>query len=122
MQPQRVTPEVLRRTRFDELGVLVTIAEAGSLSAAARRLGVPKSTVGRAVARLEEELGVSLVRRMGRGAALTDPGRLLVNLAAPHIAALRDATAALGQDASEAYGLLRVTAPSDIGTHLVAPL
>ena len=46
-----------KRARLDELGVLVEVAEAGSLSAAAKRLRVPKSTVGRAVRRGEEDLG-----------------------------------------------------------------
>jgi DNA-binding transcriptional LysR family regulator len=114
--------ERLQRTRFDELGVLVAVAESGSLSAAARRLGVPKSTVGRAIARIEEDLGVTLVRRMTRGPALTEQGRALASVSAPHVAALRDATAALGREAAEAYGLLRVTAPSDVGAHLIAPL
>jgi len=114
--------EQLQRTRFDELGVLVTVAESGSLSAAASRLGVPKSTVGRAIARIEEDLGVTLVRRMARGPALTEQGRALASLSAPHVAALRDATAALGREAAEAYGLLRVTSPADVGTHLIAPL
>jgi DNA-binding transcriptional LysR family regulator len=62
------------------------------------------------------------VRRMVRGQALTEPGRVLATLAAPHVAALRDVTAALGRDSSEVYGLLRVTAPADVGTHLIAPL
>jgi DNA-binding transcriptional LysR family regulator len=121
MQPSSL-PEQLQRTRFDELAVLVVVAESGSLSAAAQRLGVPKSTVGRAIARIEEDLGVALVRRMARGPALTDPGRVLANLAAPHVAALRDVSAALGREASEVYGVLRVTAPADVGTHLIAPL
>jgi DNA-binding transcriptional LysR family regulator len=114
--------EQLQRTRFDELGVLVTVAESGSLTAAARRLGVPKSTVGRAIARLEEDLGVTLVRRVARGPALTEQGRALASVSAPHVAALRDATAALGREAAEAYGLLRVTSPSDVGAQLIAPL
>jgi DNA-binding transcriptional LysR family regulator len=122
MQSMRVSATQLQRTRFDELGVLVAVAESGSLSAAAKRLGVPKSTVGRAIARIEDDLGVALVRRVARGAALTEPGRLLANLAAPHVAALRDATAALGRESSEAYGLLRLTAPADVGAHLIAPL
>ncbi len=122
MQPQPPLSEQLKRTRFDELAVLVTVSESGSLSAAAQRLGVPKSTVGRAIARIEEDLGVSLVRRMARGQALTEPGRVLANLAAPHVAALRDVTAALGRESSDVYGLLRVTAPADVGTHLIAPL
>jgi DNA-binding transcriptional LysR family regulator len=122
MQQEAVLSERLQRTRFDELAVLVTVAESGSLSAAAQRLGVPKSTVGRAIARIEEDLGVALVRRMVRGQALTEPGRLLANLAAPHVAALRDVTTALGRESTEVYGLLRVTAPADVGSHLIAPL
>ncbi|MBC8067254.1 MAG: LysR family transcriptional regulator [Deltaproteobacteria bacterium] len=62
--------------RLDELGVLVEIADSGSLSAAARKLGVPKSTVGRAIRGLEEDLELSLVRRMSRGQVLTKPGRI----------------------------------------------
>lgn len=112
----------LSRVRFDELAVFVEVAEAGSIAAAARRLGVPKSTVSRAIARVEEDFGVSLVRRMSRGPALTEPGRMLANLAAPHVAALRDVASALGRDASEAYGTLRVTAPSDLGTLVIGPL
>jgi DNA-binding transcriptional LysR family regulator len=107
---------------LDELGVLVVVAETGSLSASAKLLGVPKSTVGRAIARIEAELGVSLVRRMAQGPALTDAGLVLATRAAPHVAALRDATLALSQESSEVYGLLRVTSPADVGAHLIAPL
>ncbi len=114
--------ETLKRGRLDELGVLVDVAEAGSLTATAARLGVPKSTVGRAIRRIEEDLGVALVRRMARGPVLTEPGRLLADLAAPHVAALRDATAAVGRTSSEAYGVLRVTAPADVGSVVLAPL
>jgi DNA-binding transcriptional LysR family regulator len=122
MQRRLNLPKLQPSCRFDELGVLVTVAEAGSLSAAAKQLGVPKSTVGRAIARLEDELGVSLVRRMARGPALTEPGLVLANRAAPHIAGLRDAAIAQGRESQEAYGVLRVTAPADVGAHLIAPL
>lgn len=115
-------PELLRRTRFDDLAVFVEVAEAGSLAAAAKRLGVPKSTVGRAITRVEADLGVALVRRMARQPALTEPGRQLANLAAPHVAALRDVTAALGRESEEAYGLLRVTTLPDVGALVIAPL
>ena len=122
MQSMPSLPDQLQRTRFNELAVLVAVLESGSLSAAAKRLSLPKSTVGRAIARIEQDLGVALVRRQTRGQALTEPGRVLANLAAPHVAALRDVTAALGRESSEIYGLLRVTAPADVGTHLIAPL
>jgi DNA-binding transcriptional LysR family regulator len=116
------TFEQLSHVRFDELAVFVEVAAAGSIAAAAKRLGVPKSTVGRAVTRIEQDLGVTLVRRMISGPALTEPGRVLAALAAPHVAALRDVTSALGRHADEAYGTLRVTAPPDIGALVIAPL
>ena len=110
------------RVRYDELALLVAVAEAGSLAEAARRLRVPKSTVSRGIARVEEDLGVSLVRRVARGPALTEQGRALANVAAPHVSALRDAASALGNDKAEIYGRLRVTAVSDVGAHLLGPL
>src|SRR5262245_39654253 len=122
----RTTPapshRFLKRARLGELDVLVEVAESGSLSAAAKRLNVPKSTVGRAVGRLEEDLGVSLVRRMSKGPSLTESGRLLADMVTPHIAALRDAPAALGRGASEAYGVLRITTMPDLATLVLAPL
>ena len=115
-------PERLQKARLEELRMLVEVAESGSLSAAAKKLRVPKSTVGRAVRRIEDDLGVALVRRMTKGPALTEPGRILADMAAPHIAALRDAPAALGRTASEAYGLLRIATLSDVGALVLAPL
>jgi DNA-binding transcriptional LysR family regulator len=114
--------EPFKKARLEELRILVEVAESGSLSAAAKTLRVPKSTVGRAVRRIEEDLGVALVRRMTKGPVLTEPGRVLADMAAPHIAALRDAPAALGRTASEAYGLLRIATLSDVGALVLAPL
>lgn len=112
----------LKRVRLDELAVFVEVAAAGSLAAAARRLGVPKSTVGRAVTRVEQDFGVSLVRRMARGQGLTEAGRRLASLASGHVGALRDLSSALVSDAGEPYGTLRITAPADIATLVLAPL
>lgn len=114
--------EKLGRVRLDELAVLAEVAAAGSLAGAARRLSVPKSTVGRAVARIEQDLGVALVRRSARGPGLTEQGQKLASLAAPHIAALRDLSTVAVRDANEAYGTLRITAPPDFGVLLLGPL
>jgi DNA-binding transcriptional LysR family regulator len=114
--------EKLTRLRLDELAVLVEVAAAGTLAGAARRLRVPKSTVGRAITRIEQELGVALVRRQARAPGLTDQGSVLANLAAPHVAALRDLATTATHDTAEAYGTLRVTAPPDFGVLLLAPL
>lgn len=109
-------------SRLDELATLVAVADEGSLTAAARRLGVPKSTIGRAVSRLETELGVALLRRSGTSYALTDVARQLADRAAPHIVALRDASLAVGDTAELVHGTLRVTAPVDIGHALLGPI
>lgn len=110
------------RARLDELSVLVDVAEAGSVAAAARRLGVPKSTIGRAVHRLEEQLGTVLLQRKANTQALTDTGRALVGRAAPHVAALRDVTHAVARHEAEVQGTLRITAPADLAELVLAPL
>ncbi|HET9037969.1 MAG TPA: LysR family transcriptional regulator, partial [Myxococcaceae bacterium] len=55
-----------------ELLAFASAVETASLSAAARRLGVPRATIGRRLARLEEKLGARLLRRTTRALALTD--------------------------------------------------
>lgn len=115
-------PRDLEKLRLDELAVLAEVAAAGSLAGAARRLSVPKSTVGRAVARIEQDLGVALVRRSARGPGLTEHGQKLASLAAPHIAALRDLSNFAARDVNDAYGTLRITATPDFGALLLGPL
>jgi DNA-binding transcriptional LysR family regulator len=110
------------RARLDELAVLVDVAEAGSLAGAARRLGVPKSTIGRAIRRLEAEVGAPLVRRMAGAETLTAAGRTLVTRAAPHVSALRDATGSIARAEGEAFGHLRITAPVDLAEVVLGPI
>src|SRR5262245_64475696 len=61
-----------RMDRLATLRVFVAIAEAGSLSAAARKLGMPLSTVSRQLKALEEELDTRLITRTTRRLALTE--------------------------------------------------
>jgi DNA-binding transcriptional LysR family regulator len=110
------------RSRLDDLAVFVEVAEGGSLTEAARRLGVPKSTVSRAVGRLEVSLGVPLLRRSARGHGLSESGRRLAELAASPVATLHDAALALDRPSREPHGRLRITAPVDLGQALLAPL
>ncbi len=63
---------------LDDLELFLSVAERGSFQAAAKQMGVPKSTVSRRVQRLEESLGLSLLRRAGRTWSLTQDGTLLV--------------------------------------------
>src|SRR5258706_1788698 len=59
---------------LEDLQTFVEVADAGGVSPAARRLGVSKSIVSRRLCRLEAELGIQLLARTTRGAALTEAG------------------------------------------------
>lgn len=102
-------------------GFLVTVEE-GSLSAAARALGLTQPTLGRQVAALEEELGVALFERSGRGLTLTPAGLDLVEHArAMGAAAGRLSLAASGR--SQAIeGEISITASEFYAAHLLPPI
>lgn len=72
-----------RKFQFDwaKARSFLRVAKCGSFSAGARRLGVSQPTLGRQISALEEELGLVLFERVGRGVALTPSGRSLQ----PHI-------------------------------------
>ena len=102
--------------RLDELRVFVTILDAGSLRAAARKLHRSAPSVTRSLAAIEERVGVRLVQRTTRHLAATSAGRQLADRARQLLA---DYGAVLGE-ASEANkatlrGHLRVTAPTVFG-------
>ncbi len=87
------------------------IAELGSISAAARALGSPKSSVSRALLRLEETLGTVLVERSTRHLRLTDAGRLLQRHAPQILDDVEEAASAVGDLLGKASGVLRVNVP-----------
>ena len=101
---------------LEDIGTFVEAAERGSLSAAARELGVPKSTISRRIARLERELGQELIRRSSRTFKLTEAGDALYRQSAPAIRDLAEATRAVSEAGSEPQGDLKVTAPLDLGS------
>ena len=67
---------------IEELQTFIEVADAGGVSPAALRLGVSKSIVSRRLLRLEAELGVQLLARTTRGAALTEAGAIFRDHAA----------------------------------------
>ncbi len=100
---------------------LVT-AEEGSLSAAARALGMAQPTLGRQVDALEEELGVILFERVGRGFTLTPSGQeLLAHVRAMGEAASRISLSAAGQTQS-IEGTIRITASEAHAAILLPPI
>ncbi len=105
---------------LDEIEAFVRVVEAGSFTGAAKQLGVPKSTLSRALSRLEDATRIRLLRRSTRSIALTEPGRRFFDHVAPHVGGLRDAMTVLSDEDEQPQGLLRVTMPVDVGEALLA--
>jgi len=100
---------------------LVT-AEEGSLSAAARALGMTQPTLGRQVDALEQELGIALFQRVGRGLVLTSGGlELLDHVRAMGEAANRVSLTAFGQSQS-IEGNICISASEVYAAHLLPPI
>jgi DNA-binding transcriptional LysR family regulator len=102
------------------LCTFVEVADAGGVSAAARRLGLPKSIVSRRLQRLEQDLGAQLLARTTRGASLTEAGANLREHAVRAIAELEAAREAVSPE-GDVPGRLRIAAPLSFGATHLAP-
>ena len=83
------------------LPTLLAISRMGSLTAAAKQLGVPRSTVSRRLARLEQELGVLLAERNTRTFKLTEPARRLAGEAAAVVTHLQSLSESISFEAGQ---------------------
>lgn len=106
---------------IEELRTFVEVADAGGISPAALRLGVSKSIVSRRLVRLEAELGVQLLVRTTRGAALTEAGVTFRDYAA-RVCAEIDVAREEILPAGDLRGRLRVAAPLSFGPTHFAPM
>jgi DNA-binding transcriptional LysR family regulator len=106
----------------NDLLIFARVAEAGSFSRAAERVGLPKSTVSRRIALLEARLGERLIQRTTRRLALTEFGLLLLEHAR-QISAEVDAVGAL-QEYRQTFpsGKLRVSMPHDLARVLLSDM
>src|SRR5216684_1452703 len=105
---------------LNELLVFTRVVQAGSFTAAARRLKMPKSSVSRKVSDLEERVGARLLHRTTRKLGLTDAGRIYFGRVAPLLTEIEQAEQAVGELQAAPRGLLRVTAPLSFA--LIGPL
>lgn len=102
-----------------DLETFAMVAELGTISGAAQRMSVPKSTVSRRVRRLEDALGQDLLRRSPRSIALTARGEALYRRSAPALRELRSAGDAVTDTESEPSGHLKITTVPGFGhSHL----
>jgi DNA-binding transcriptional LysR family regulator len=107
---------------LDLLTLFVAVAESSSFSAAAKKLGLPKSSVSRGVAALEAELGTQLLHRTTRHVSLSTAGTALYDRIAPLLVQIREAIGSIPEREHQPSGELRITAPNDAGAAILAEL
>jgi DNA-binding transcriptional LysR family regulator len=107
---------------LNDVAVFVRVVEHAGFAKAARELGVPTSTLSRAVARLETATGTRLVHRNTRSVTPTSEGQSFYAEVAPAVQALRHAARGVDGHEREPRGRLRISAPNDIGSTFVAGL
>lgn len=106
---------------FGHIRAFVATAQAGSFTAAAEQLGLSRSAVGKAVARLEQGLGARLLQRTTRSLALTDEGRDYLQRCTRALDELAAAEAALAARRGLPTGLVRIGLPRLFGRQWVLP-
>jgi len=108
-------------TDWEDLHHFVTLAREGTLSAAARTLGVDHATVARRVAALEQSTGLKLVDRRSRATTLTDDGKRIAAVATP----MEEAAFAVARTAQAAKpgvdGEVTISAPPNFASSVIAP-
>ncbi len=105
-----------------ELEALKAVAETGSFTRAADRLGMSQPGLSRQIQRLERELGTRLLERRGTGAILTDAGRESMQFAIRTISDFDALVSRFGPDPSALSGVIRIVASSTPAEYLVPAL
>ncbi len=98
----------------------IKLGELGSYTKAAQAMNQPKSRLSRAISRLEEDLGVQLVRRTTRQVGLTTAGRNLYQKTHLLLEKLEEELSDITEEKDEVRGKLRITAPEDMAQTLIA--
>ena len=104
---------------LNDIVVFARVVEAGSFTAAARLLAMPKTTVSRRIAALEREVGVRLLQRTTRSLNLTDAGRLYYEQSSQALRTLEEANLRLAEARAEPSGTIRISAPVGFGGYFL---
>jgi LysR family transcriptional activator of dmlA len=107
---------------LNDVRIFVAIGREGTLTAAARELRLPTSTVSRALTRLEKHLDVLLVQRSPRGLVMTDFGKEYLQTCKRALRTLRDGSESLESHRDRPSGLIKVACPITMARSIFAPL
>lgn len=107
---------------LNHLQSFVLSAEAGSFSAAARRLGLTPAAVSKNVARLEASLGLRLFQRSTRKLTLTEGGERFLQQISGALATLHEAIADVSEEGGQPAGILKISLAPSFGRSYVVPL
>lgn len=112
----------MKPINLNRLAYFTAVVDTGSFTQAAERLGITKTVVSQQVARLEDELKTTLLVRTTRRVMPTEAGRLLHARSVLVLRELDEAIDEVGEANAEPVGTLRIAAPNDYGTTMIAPL
>lgn len=107
---------------LNDLRIFERVASLGSFSKAAQALAMPKSTVSRCVARLEESLGIRLLQRTTRDVVMTEAGQLLLERSATLLSDIDATVDLVGGLVGEPRGLLCVSAGIGFGINILSDI
>jgi DNA-binding transcriptional LysR family regulator len=116
--PRSVQPDDTSESKVDlnQLVIFAKVVETGSFTAAGRQLGLPKSTVSRKIAQLEERFGVQLLVRTTRKLAMTEIGVAFYERCSRISAQVDEVERAFDELHGEPSGVLRVAVPHELGS------
>jgi DNA-binding transcriptional LysR family regulator len=105
---------------LNRAATFIRVVEAGNFTRAAEALNLPTSSISRSVAKLEDDLGITLLERTTRRVALTDAGRAFFERAREALAGLEEANSLALDAAKEAHGVVRAAVPVEMSANMGA--
>src|SRR5262249_12635653 len=107
--------------KLESVAAFVAVAEAGSISEAARRMALSKSVVSERLAELERNLGAALLRRTTRKLSITEDGSAFYERAKRIVQDVTGAAAEIAERRGELAGPLRISGPVSFGSLHLGP-
>lgn len=107
---------------FNEVAIFIKVVQEGSFSKAAHSLGMPNSTVSAKISSLEKRLGVTLIQRTTRKLNITPAGNAYFKRCMMGLEEIKAAEAEIANIQGEPQGLLRITAPNELGSTVLPQL